>query len=101
NGNVVWSTPELKGCAEIGAGSLKTGIRRHTQDMKAKQILLIGCGTLLFLTIATVIIVALLVNHDSKDVEHVADTVNGPADVVVGQTFDLEVVVKNQRSKKV
>lgn len=68
--------------------------------MKAKKALLIGCGTLLFLTIATVVVVALFVNHVSKDVEQVAVTVKGPADVLVGQTFDLEVVVKNQRSKK-
>jgi hypothetical protein len=69
--------------------------------MKAKKALLIGCGTLLFLTIAAIVVVALFVTHVSKDVEQVAITVNGPSDVVVGQTFDLEVVVKNQRSKKV
>jgi hypothetical protein len=69
--------------------------------MKAKKALLIGCGALLFLTIAAIIVIALFVTNVSKDVEQVAITVNGPSDVVVGQIFDLEVIVKNQRSKKV
>jgi hypothetical protein len=69
--------------------------------MKAKKALLIGCGSLLLLTLATLIAVVLFLNNVSKDVEQVAVTVNSPADVVVGQTFDLEVIVKNQRSNKV
>lgn len=69
--------------------------------MNTKKALIIGCGAFTFLTLVIVAVVVLFVIHVSKDVEGVAVTVNSPADVVVGQTFDLEVMVKNERSGKV
>jgi hypothetical protein len=69
--------------------------------MKTKKALIIGCGALALIVIALVIGVVLFVTHVSKDLEGVAVTVNGPTDVVVGQTFDLEIIVKNDRSGKV
>lgn len=69
--------------------------------MKNKKVWAIGCGTVFLLTVAVVVAIILFFNHVSKDVEQVAVVVNGPSDVVVGQTFDLEVVVTNQRPNKV
>jgi hypothetical protein len=40
----------------------------------------------------------LLVAYIAQDVEGVSIALNSPTDVVVGQSFDLEVVVKNERS---
>ena len=41
------------------------------------------------------------VAHVAKDVEGVAVTVHSPSDVQVGQTFDLEINVTNERPRKV
>jgi len=69
--------------------------------MKTTKALAIGCGALALIAIAVVVGVVMFVNHVTKDLEGVAVTVNGPTDVVVGQTFDLEIVVKNERPGKV
>jgi hypothetical protein len=69
--------------------------------MKAKKALVIGCGAFALIAILVVAGLLLFVNHVSKDLEGVALTVNGPTDVAIGQTFDLEIVVKNERSGKV
>lgn len=69
--------------------------------MKTQNVIMIGCGAVALIAIAVVVGVVMFVNHVSADLDGVAVTVNGPTDVVVGQTFDLEVVVKNERSGKV
>lgn len=69
--------------------------------MKTKKALIIGCGAVTLIAISVVAGVVLFVTHVSKDLAGVAITVNGPTDVVVGQTFHLEIIVKNERSGKV
>jgi len=65
-----------------------------------KKAIVIGCGALAAVAIAAVIGIAVVLGYMSKDVEGVAVSVNGPRDVVVGQTFDLEVLVANERPRK-
>ena len=69
--------------------------------MTTKKALIIGGGAFALIVIAVAIGVVLFLSHVAKDVEGVVVTVNGPTDVVVGQTFDLEIIVKNERSGKV
>jgi hypothetical protein len=69
--------------------------------MTTKKALFIIFGSLALIAVAVVIAVVLFIVHVSKNVEGVAVTVNNPTDVVVGQTFDLEVLVKNERAGKV
>jgi hypothetical protein len=68
--------------------------------MNKKKAVLLGCGAITLIAVAIVVVIVLFVAHVSKDVEGVAVTINGTTDVTVGQTFDLEVVVKNERSGK-
>jgi len=68
--------------------------------MTGKKVFFIGCGALSLVAFVGVLCVVWFVIHVSKGVEGVVVTVNGPPDVVVGQTFDLEVVVKNERPSK-
>jgi hypothetical protein len=65
--------------------------------MITKKTLKFGCAALTLILVAA----GLFVAYVAKDVEGVAVTINAPTDVVVGQTFDFEVVVKNERSGKV
>lgn len=66
--------------------------------MKTKNVLITGCAVLGVMAIAVCGGSVLFVAHFVSDVEGVAVTVNGPMDVVIGQTFDLDVIVKNDRS---
>ena len=69
--------------------------------MTTGKTIAIGCGAILLIGVLLLIAVALFFVHVSKDVEGVAMAVNSPTDVTVGQTFDLEVVVRNDRAGKV
>ena len=69
--------------------------------MNAKKALAIGCGAVALTVIVVGVGVVLFVTHVAKDLEGVAVTVNGPTDVAIGQTFDLEIIVKNERSGEV
>ena len=56
----------------------------------------------MFLGCAGVVVALILfVGNAIQDVEGVGVFVDGPADVVVGQTFDLIVTVTNERPRKV
>jgi len=69
--------------------------------MTTKKAIALGCGALaLGGLIIGIIVIAFLV-HASKDVEGVAVSAESTPDVVVGQTFQLEVTVTNERPKKV
>ena len=68
--------------------------------MANKKAILWGCSAALFVALVGVIVVVLFVVHVSKNVEGVAVSVNTPSDVTVGQTFQLEVVIKNVRPRK-
>lgn len=65
--------------------------------MKTRQVILWGCGSLLVLGAIVAIAAFFLVNHLLQDPHGLTLSVNGPKDVAVGQTFDLEVVVTNER----
>jgi hypothetical protein len=69
--------------------------------MTTKKTIAIGCGVTLLIGLILVVAVVLFLVHVSKGVEGAVVTVNGPVDVMVGQTFDLEVVVRNERVGKV
>ncbi|MGD0744525.1 MAG: hypothetical protein ABSA45_05165 [Verrucomicrobiota bacterium] len=69
--------------------------------MTTKKTIAIGCGAVLLIGIILVVAVVLFFVHVSKDIEGVVVSVNGPTDVTVGQTFELEVVVRNERASKV
>ena len=68
--------------------------------MTNKQALALGCGAVLLLVVAFLIAGVLFILHASKDVDGMAFGVQGPADVVVGQNFQVDVVVTNQRPAK-
>lgn len=70
--------------------------------MKTWKAVALGCGALALIGIVVLIVGVVFVAHVSKDLEGVVVTVNGPPEgVQVGQTFDLEIVVKNERARKV
>jgi hypothetical protein len=69
--------------------------------MKTRNVLLIIGGALALMAIVIAAGVMLFVSHVSKDPAGVAVTVNGPTDVVIGQTFDLEIIVTNERPRRV
>lgn len=68
--------------------------------MKAKGVIL-GCGGLILLVFLLIVGGVVFMGYLAKDVEGVAATINSPAEVMVGESFDLEVVVRNERSGKV
>lgn len=59
-----------------------------------------GCGIATLLCVAGIAAIALLVVYLSQDVKGVAVSVDGPTDVVVGETFELKVTVTNERPRK-
>jgi hypothetical protein len=68
--------------------------------MKTWKVVGIGCGILALIGIVVLILCVVFVVHVSKNVEGVLVNVNSPGEVQVGQTFDLEVIVKNERAGK-
>jgi hypothetical protein len=69
--------------------------------MSSKKILAWGCGISALLGLAGVAAVVLFIAYVSQGVQGVAVSVDGPMDVVVGQTFELEVTVTNERPGQV
>jgi hypothetical protein len=69
--------------------------------MITKRTLIIVCGVLGFMVITVLAAVLFFFRHVSMDLTGAAVVVNAPADVVVGQTFDLQITVKNERSSKI
>lgn len=69
--------------------------------MTTKKAIVLGCGIATAVLVAAVGAVALFLVYVAQDVKGLAVAVNGPTDVVVGQTFRLEVTVTNERPRKV
>src|SRR5437870_3426775 len=69
--------------------------------MITKKIIALGCGIAALIGTVVILAVVLCFGHVSKDVEGIAVAVDGPTEVTVGQTFELEVTVTNERPKKV
>src|SRR5260370_12467253 len=69
--------------------------------MPLKQSIAWGCGIAALVCLAGVAAIALFFAYVSQDVKGVGVSVNGPTDVVVGQTFELSVTVTNERPRKV
>jgi hypothetical protein len=60
-----------------------------------------GCGIVALVCVVGVAAVVLGFAYVVQDVKGVGVSVNGPTDVVVGQTFELTVTVTNERPRKV
>ncbi len=60
-----------------------------------------GCGIAALVGLAGVAAVVLCFAYIVQDVKDVGVSVDGPTDVVVGQTFELNVTVTNERPRKV
>ncbi len=68
--------------------------------MPSKKAIALGCGIAGAVCLIGVVAVVLFVAYVAQDVQGAGISVNGPADVVVGQTFDLTVTVTNERPRK-
>jgi hypothetical protein len=69
--------------------------------MTPKKAIILGCGIAALVLVAGVAAVILFFVYASQDVKGMALAVDGPTDVLVGQTFKLEVTVTNERPRKV
>ena len=69
--------------------------------MNTKKAIFIGCGAVTLLGILAIAGLVMFVSHVAQDVEGVGVTVSSPTDVSVGESFKLEVAVKNERNGKV
>ena len=69
--------------------------------MPSKKALAWGCGIAGLLCFAVIGTIVLFLVYASQDVKGMAVMVNGPTDVVVGQTFELSVTVTNERPRKI
>ena len=69
--------------------------------MSPKKAIALGCGIVAFIAVVVIAVVVGFLVHVSKDVEGVAVSADGKSDIVVGQTFDLDVTVTNERTYKV
>ncbi len=69
--------------------------------MPSKKAIAWGCGIAALVCITGVAAIALIFAYLSQDVKGVGVSVNGPTDVVVGQTFELSVTVTNERPRKI
>ena len=67
----------------------------------SKKTIAWGCGIAVLVCLAGIAAIVLFFSYAVQDVPGVAVTVHGPTDVVVGQTFDLNVTVTNERPRKV
>jgi len=65
-----------------------------------KKALLLGCGGVAFLGLVSASAIGFFLYHVSQDVEGLGIAVKQPDEVTIGQSFDLEIVVRNDRSKK-
>jgi hypothetical protein len=65
-----------------------------------KKAILLGCGAAALLGLCAVIGVVLFITYVAKDVEGMVVSVKGPESVAVGETFDLEIVVRNDRPRQ-
>lgn len=68
--------------------------------MTGKKAVLIGCGSAAGLVLLLVVAFVAWVAHISKDVEGVSVAADVPLDVVVGETFELVVNVRNERERQ-
>jgi hypothetical protein len=69
--------------------------------MPSKKAIAWGCGIVALVCLAGVAVVVLCFAYVAQDVKGVGVAVNGPTDVVVGQSFELSVTVTNERPRKV
>jgi len=69
--------------------------------MNTKKAIFIGCGAVTLLGLLAIAGFVMFIAHVAKDVEGVAVTINSPTDVTVGETFKLEISVKNERQGEV
>ncbi|HVE41870.1 MAG TPA: hypothetical protein VNM14_18395 [Planctomycetota bacterium] len=68
--------------------------------MTTKKALLLGCAGVALVGLVSASTIGFFLYHVSQDVEGMSIAVKGPDEVTVGQSFDLEIVVRNDRSKK-
>ena len=61
-------------------------------SMKHKKALLIGCGSAAFVAVAVLVALVYFLIYVSKDVEGMEISINGPTEVAIGATFELEVL---------
>src|SRR5262245_2968490 len=69
--------------------------------MPSKKAMFWGCGIAALVCLAGLAVVVACFAYLGQDVQEVGVSVDGPADVVVGQTFELSVTVTNERPRKV
>ena len=69
--------------------------------MPSKKAIAWGCGIAALVCLAGITAVVLSFVYVVQDVKGVGVSVNGPTDVAVGQTFELSVIVTNERPRKV
>jgi hypothetical protein len=69
--------------------------------MSVNRKILIGCGTLLLAGVMLAGLGIAWVLHVSEDIEDASVVVRVPLDVQVGETFRLEVAVRNERNADV
>jgi hypothetical protein len=65
-----------------------------------KEILLIGCGIVVLISVILVGLFLGWIVYVSQDVKGVSISINVPLEVIVGNTFEMVVNVKNERGKK-
>ncbi len=68
--------------------------------MNTKHAVMLGCGLLLLVAVAAIAGVAGFLYYFAEGVKNVSVDVNVPEEVVVGDVFDLEVTVSNDRAKQ-
>jgi hypothetical protein len=69
--------------------------------MPSKKAIFWGCGIAAGVCLIGVAAVVLFVAYIAQDVHGAGISVDGPTDVVVGETFKLTVTVTNERPRKV
>ena len=79
---------------------LAPGANCRPGDMTPKKVVVLGCGIAALVLVAGVTAVVLFFVYVGQDVKGMAVAVNSPSDVRVGQTFNLEVAVTNERPRK-
>ncbi len=65
--------------------------------MTTRKVLLIGLGAFALMAVTAIVAIILFIAHVSEDVKGVAINIKSPTEVVVGEEFDLEISVKNER----
>jgi len=68
--------------------------------MNAKKAFLLGCGGALAIALIAGILLVAFVWHVAEDTEGISVEVVAPDEVKVGDTFDLTIIVKNERTGK-